>query len=65
MRTSRRHCASSDRGVDGFRIDVAHGLAKDLDSKPSPRWTRTACSTPTIAMGTTRCGPRRSARHLP
>ena len=21
----------SDRGVDGFRIDVAHGLAKDLD----------------------------------
>lgn len=24
----------SDRGVDGFRIDVAHGLAKDLDSKP-------------------------------
>lgn len=24
----------SDRGVDGFRIDVAHGLAKDLDSEP-------------------------------
>lgn len=24
----------SDRGVDGFRIDVAHGLAKDLDSVP-------------------------------
>ncbi|MGW4452351.1 hypothetical protein, partial [Streptomyces sp. NPDC004599] len=20
----------SDRGVDGFRVDVAHGLAKDL-----------------------------------
>ncbi|WP_415309378.1 alpha-amylase family glycosyl hydrolase [Bifidobacterium animalis] len=34
-------------------------------ANPSPRWTRTACSTPTIAMGTTRCGPRRSARHLP
>ena len=24
----------SDRGVDGFRIDVAHALAKDLDSLP-------------------------------
>ncbi|WEV63945.1 glycoside hydrolase family 13 protein [Bifidobacterium sp. ESL0732] len=24
----------SDHGVDGFRIDVAHGLAKDLDSEP-------------------------------
>ena len=24
----------SDHGADGFRIDVAHGLAKDLDSKP-------------------------------
>lgn len=25
----------SDRGVDGFRIDVAHGLAKDLEPLPS------------------------------
>ena len=24
----------SDHGTDGFRIDVAHGLAKDLDSEP-------------------------------
>lgn len=24
----------SDHGTDGFRIDVAHGLAKDLDSAP-------------------------------
>lgn len=24
----------SDRGVDGFRIDVAHALAKDLESRP-------------------------------
>lgn len=24
----------SDHGADGFRIDVAHGLAKDLDSEP-------------------------------
>ncbi|PAU69631.1 alpha-amylase [Bifidobacterium italicum] len=32
----------SDRGVDGFRVDVAHGLAKDLDSRPLKeleRWT--------------------------
>jgi len=29
--SSRRSCGSgSTRGVDGFRIDVAHGLAKDL-----------------------------------
>ncbi|MDR1151123.1 MAG: glycoside hydrolase family 13 protein [Bifidobacteriaceae bacterium] len=26
----------SDRGVDGFRIDVAHGLAKDLSADPLP-----------------------------
>ncbi|MDR1295320.1 MAG: glycoside hydrolase family 13 protein [Bifidobacteriaceae bacterium] len=26
----------SDRGVDGFRIDVAHGLAKDLHADPLP-----------------------------
>lgn len=24
----------SDRGADGFRVDVAHALAKDLDSRP-------------------------------
>lgn len=28
----------SDRGVDGFRIDVAHGLAKDLDRDDLDRW---------------------------
>ena len=28
----------SDRGVDGFRIDVAHALAKDLDSRPLEEW---------------------------
>ena len=27
----------SDHGTDGFRIDVAHGLAKDLESKPLGR----------------------------
>ena len=28
----------SDRGADGFRIDVAHALAKDLDSRPLDEW---------------------------
>lgn len=28
----------SDRGVDGFRIDVAHALAKDLESRPLDEW---------------------------
>ena len=28
----------SDRGADGFRIDVAHALAKDLDSRPLADW---------------------------
>ena len=28
----------SDRGVDGFRIDVAHGLAKDLNRDDLDRW---------------------------
>ena len=28
----------SDRGADGFRIDVAHALAKDLDSRPLDAW---------------------------
>ncbi len=28
----------SDRGVDGFRIDVAHGLAKDFDRDDLDQW---------------------------
>lgn len=28
----------SDRGADGFRVDVAHALAKDLDSRPLDAW---------------------------
>lgn len=28
----------SDRGADGFRIDVAHALAKDLESRPLDEW---------------------------
>jgi len=31
----------SDRGVDGFRIDVAHGLRKDM-SEPYPPWAEIA-----------------------
>ncbi|MDN6272336.1 MAG: alpha-amylase, partial [Bifidobacterium crudilactis] len=29
----------SDHGADGFRIDVAHGLAKDLDRNDLDRWS--------------------------
>ncbi len=28
----------ADRGVDGFRVDVAHALAKDLESRPLEDW---------------------------
>lgn len=28
----------SDHGADGFRIDVAHALAKDLESRPLAEW---------------------------
>ena len=28
----------SDRGADGFRVDVAHALAKDLESRPLDAW---------------------------
>lgn len=28
----------ADRGADGFRVDVAHALAKDLDSRPLDEW---------------------------
>ncbi|KUL21317.1 glycoside hydrolase family 13 protein [Streptomyces regalis] len=31
----------SDRGVDGFRVDVAHGLVKDM-SEPFAPWTEVA-----------------------
>lgn len=34
----------SDHGTDGFRIDVAHGLAKDLDSVPLADMDRPRCS---------------------
>jgi len=34
----------SDRGVDGFRIDVAHGLAKDLPAGPLPSWAEVLAS---------------------
>lgn len=35
LKTLRFWC---DHGVDGFRIDVAHGLAKDIDSRPLDQW---------------------------
>ena len=41
-----------DRGVDGFRIDVAHGMAKPAACRTWCRWTTPACS-PTTAPGTT------------
>ncbi len=28
----------ADRGVDGFRVDVAHSLTKDLSADPLPTW---------------------------
>ncbi len=34
----------SDRGVDGFRIDVAHGLAKDLPEGELPSWAEVLAS---------------------
>ena len=53
-----------DRGVDGFRIDVAHGLAKDPGAarpRPSRRPARRR-STPGRPPG---LGPGRRARDLP
>ncbi|MFU0529297.1 glycoside hydrolase family 13 protein [Gardnerella vaginalis] len=35
LKTLRFWC---DRGVDGFRVDVAHGLAKDLDRDDLDQW---------------------------
>lgn len=29
-----------DHGADGFRIDVAHGLAKDIDARPLDQWPK-------------------------
>ena len=41
-----------DRGVDGFRIDVAHGMAKPEGCRTWSRWRTPACS-PTTARATT------------
>ncbi len=40
-----------DRGVDGFRVDVASGLAKDM-SEPYPEWKRLQEAMPLISVGT-------------
>lgn len=39
-----------DRGVDGFRIDVAMGLAKDM-SEPLPEWSKVVAGIPIFATG--------------
>ncbi len=54
-----------DRGVDGFRIDVAHGLVKDegladIDGLPFPLPDDTPDGRRAPALG-----PARRARHLP
>ena len=51
-----------DRGVDGFRIDVAHGLVKDA-AAGQPRRRRQALRR--RRRGALRLRPARGARHLP
>ena len=56
-----------DRGVDGFRIDVAHGLAKD-DREPLARpraAERQRREQPRPRAGQPDVGPRRRPRDLP
>ena len=48
-----------DRGVDGFRIDVAHGLAKDQTAsarRPRAAKRQRGTTRPRAAVTTTRCG---------
>ena len=56
----------SDRGVDGFRVDVAHGLAKDLAEPLRDLGTARATSRgPAGGRQPPALGPRRGARDLP
>lgn len=41
----------SDRGVDGFRVDVAHALVKDLESRPLDEFPADAVSAPLDTSG--------------
>ena len=51
-----------DRGVDGFRVDVAHGLVKKAGL---PDWTRRSRTGWPDHHPTADVGPARRARHLP
>ena len=53
----------SDRGVDGFRVDVAHGLAKNL-AEPLERLDGQAALVSSLRRDSSALGPGRSARHL-
>ena len=53
----------SDRGVDGFRVDVAHGLAKNL-AEPLDRCQAADLISARCAGSSSALGPRRGARHL-
>ncbi len=46
----------SDHGTDGFRIDVAHGLAKDLESTPLDQMDRWPCSMASATTSRARSG---------
>ena len=51
--SSSKPCVSgSDHGADGFRVDVAHGLAKDLDSVPMSSDDVSWSGAPTISPQT-------------
>ena len=47
-----------DRGVDGFRVDIAMGLAKDM-SEPYPAWEQVRSGTPLLGGSENVFGPGR------
>ncbi len=53
-----------DSGVDGFRIDVAHGLVKDAELRDNPG-DREPGDFGDRRRGALRLRPARGARHLP
>ena len=54
-----------DLGVDGFRIDVAHGLAKDPDLADVPERRRRSPADPVPHQRAPALGPGRGPRRLP